>query len=305
MGISEFVLASAEKLYSLGHKLTVIRGRYKSNPKIFDLNSPGGIAKLAEYLSDGSDLTLNSPYTQLAAVYSCIQNKARNIAHMPKKIINKKTKKEIDPKHPINLVLRKPNPLFSGFELWEALVVAYDTHGEIFLYGENSISGYDVPGTLFVFSPSDVKEKIVNESLVGWEIKIGKGKMFFPVEIIAHDKYYNPSSSVRGLAPLKPLSITNKIKWGALRYNQKFFENDATPPIVYENEKIMKAEEIERFKDEIIYKRAGVNESHKGLLLHGGVKAKTLAQSMKDIQLLNVQNLTTEEICQVLGVPKS
>lgn len=302
--ITETVLGAVEKIYAFRKSFMQIAARYKTSTEIFDIRTPAGLAKFMNALSGGDTTKLTKPYQQISTINACIQSKARNIAHIPFKIVKAGTEKEIK-SGPIVDLFKSPNPYMTMTEIMEGLVITLDSKGEFFVLPD----GMDIariPLFMWLINPDDVKEnQDGNGAFIGWKVKIGKNYFPYEYEQLIHGKYFNPDDMRRGLSAFKALSQSLDIRWNAMRYTSKFFENDATPSFTLETEKVLDKQQVDEINDVLINKRQGVDKSHRGLLLHSGLSAKTISASNRDIQLLETLNMSDVEICGVLGVPQS
>jgi HK97 family phage portal protein len=251
-------------------------------------------------LTDDDELT--NAYKQLPTVYACINSKARNISNVPFRITRQGSDNILE-NVPITNLFENPNPYMSKYQFFESLVVNLESGGNYYIYPEGMING--VPINLWSFAYQYVSEIYNSGKFIGYKVRWGKNSMRFQIDELIHNMYYNPDSNVRGLSPMSSLSLPNDIKYNAMLYSKRFYENDATPPIVYEQDKPYTPTQKQQLKHELIESRKGVNKSHKALLLDDGWKAKSISLSTKDIQMLDTLKMTVNDVCMVFKVPKS
>ena len=89
----------------------------------------------------------------------------------------------------------------------------------------------------------------------------------------------------------------------AIRFNRRFFQNDATPGRVYLQSSLeltnAQAEEL-RLRWEKAYKDP--NRAHSIAILDRSAELKTLALSQREMEFIQAQRFTKEEICGAYGV---
>ena len=246
----------------------------------------------------GEKNTLTNPYKQLGIVYTCITRKARNIAGVPFNITRQGSSKVLGDQYPIVQLIKNPNPLMTFEDLIQALVVSLDTAGEWFVWpDDNKAQGF--PLAFWFINASKV---IARPN--GWEIKFDNEKRTLPFEEVAQGRYIDLDNLRRGLSPLSIIGKMGAVRYNAIAYTESFFENDATPTVTYETDKYMSPTQVAEFEQHL-EKRRGQKGWHKEMTLWNGLKANALAISNKDMQILEILGLTTDELLGVFGVPKS
>lgn len=249
-------------------------------------------------MAGGSKSKLTNAYKQLGIVYTCITRKARNIASVPFIITRQGSKKVLSDQYPIVKLFKNPNPEMTWEDMIQAFVISLDTKGEWFLWpDENKVAGF--PLAMWYINPEKVKERPE-----GWEVTIAKEKRTLPYEEVAQGKYIDIDNPKRGLSPISVVGKMGSVRYNAVAYTESFFENDATPTVTYETDKPMSPIQIAEFEKQL-ERRRGQKGWHKELTLWNGLKAHALNISNKDMQMLEILGLTTDELLGVFGVPKS
>ena len=248
----------------------------------------------------GDDLNIGDLYRLHPGVRAAIWAKARNVSQVPFKIYRLGSDVPLD-RVPITELFNTVNRYMSKYQLWEAIVISLDVYGEAFIQeGVEVVS--QVPTFLRVLNPGNVKEKIVGGQLVGWELK--RERITLPEEKVIHIKYWNPYNEIRGLSPLEALQTNVGADYSAMKYNQFFFKNDATPGTVYMTDQSLTDVQFQRIQDQLINSRSGQAHAHKALLLDNGLKADRNKPNNRDMEFIALRKHTLEEIAMVFGVPK-
>jgi len=249
---------------------------------------------------------LDRPYAQLPIVYACIRSRATNIAQVPLAFYPLDGDVQIE-RHPVIDLFRDVNPTLTGQQLLEGIETSLAINGNAFLVKDDVIRN-GLPIFLWLFNPTWVSFAYdKNKQWVGYWLKRGgQGeKQFIDKDRVIHFKYYNPYDELRGLSPMDAARVTFDTQWSALNYNQNFFKNDATPPLVLTHERQLNPKQKEELKSEFIEKRQGVEHAGRAMLLSGGLDAKTLAIPHVDVQFIEQMKFNREDICMIYKVPKS
>ncbi len=108
---------------------------------------------------------------------------------------------------------------------------------------------------------------------------------------------------IKGLSPLRyALRMTGAVANETQNYAANFFANAARPDYALTSEKPITDDQVKQLRDQIAEKHQGMN-SHKPMVLHGGMDIKTISLPVKDLQMLELRQFQVEEIARVFGVP--
>lgn len=297
MGVIDFLFSSVKNVQD---KYTKYFG---SKTKEYEsLFSDPTLKKIFENLG-GSKKKLTNDFKQLPIVYACINSKSRNIASVPWRFFRNNSDIELNDNDPIKILFSSPNAFMTENDLFYAMEAFLCSKGEFFFYPDIEDLYRGIPLNLWLFNPNDVKK---TENGEAWEVKLenGKKKLVIDNEDLFIGKYWNPDSMTRGLSPISSLALTDSIRFHAMAFQDNFFKNDATPPLVLKKETVAQERELKEFKAAIRARR-GAQNAGKEMILHGGWSVDTLTPSNKDIQVLKILEATTDEICAVFGVPKT
>ncbi|OCP05008.1 MULTISPECIES: phage portal protein [unclassified Ensifer] len=108
----------------------------------------------------------------------------------------------------------------------------------------------------------------------------------------------------RGLSPLRhALRITGASSIAMQEFSANFFANSARPDYALGTDQTLTKPQVDDLRDEIERKHQGVQNSHRPMLLHGGLKILPITMPMKDMELVALRHLQIEEIARIYGVP--
>jgi HK97 family phage portal protein len=109
---------------------------------------------------------------------------------------------------------------------------------------------------------------------------------------------------LRGMTPLR-FSLRNAggVALAAQEYAGRFFTNGARPDYALSTDQQLAAKKIEELQELIDERHRSVENAHRPMLLHSGLKLTSLQISNQDMQLLGQRQFQIEEIARAYGVP--
>ncbi|MBB3288167.1 MULTISPECIES: phage portal protein [unclassified Rhizobium] len=109
---------------------------------------------------------------------------------------------------------------------------------------------------------------------------------------------------LRGLSPLRhALRMTGASAIAMQEFAANFFANSARPDYALGTEQKFDEKQIKQLRAEIEEKHQGVGNSHRPMLLHGGLKILPITMPLKDMEMVATRQLQIEEIARIYGVP--
>lgn len=152
--------------------------------------------------------------------------------------------------------------------------IKHDEHGNVLGYRQEVITGGDV------------------------------GSVDFEPDEIIHFRLTSKGSGMYGLSPLISLIRVVDTDLKAQIYVAKYFENFGAPKALFKF-KNANAEQIRRNRLYLATQVAGVENSHRNLILEGDVEYQALSTGMRDTEVLKIRRFQRDEIFAVYGVPPS
>lgn len=278
-----------------------IKRLFGGRQKSFSLKE-GYLANLIAGYS--SDRDIAKPYPEHTAFFSAVRSKARNIAQVPFRLYRGDVEITDDTKDPMAVLFRLVNPYCSRYDLWESIVTCLEVWGEAFVIKDRETVN-NVPVALWPQLPEMIKERVYRNHLVAWELRReGAMVVLYPEEVI-HFKYYNPYNYFRGLSPILGGLIEEiKIDGKARAFNRRFFENDGALGTVFRTEQVLTDEQYRRLREQLIEGRTE-KQAFKAIIVDGGLDAKNIGASLKDMSFIELRKFAREEVAMVTGVPKA
>ncbi len=246
-------------------------------------------------------------YKRLSWVQIAIGNVASVAATTKLSVKRLEGEDEVDiPNHPFELLLDRPNPLMSRYELLEALTGFRLLTGQAFLW-LNRTSDAVAPSEMWVIPTSQI-EPVPDENLYlrGYMYDAGNGQPPIPLDLheIVHFKRWNPANPFVGLSGIEALATVAIGDMSMQKWNTNFFSKDnAKPPGALAFADPIADSDWDRLKDDINRQHGGVQR--RMMMLRnagkGGVEWINMAVSQKDMEFLSSRTFNRSEIFGMLA----
>lgn len=138
------------------------------------------------------------------------------------------------------------------------------------------------------------------DTIDGKNVKIN----YSPEEIVPF-KNPNPKNPIRGLSRIETLLRTIQTDINAEEFNRRFFMNNATPDTVFSTDQKLNTDQIARIESEMKKRFRGVQNSHKTMIMSGGLTAASLNTSQRDMEFLKQQQWTRDKLMAGFGNTKA
>jgi HK97 family phage portal protein len=291
--------------------------------------------QIIETISSRLRKELDDPYTQHPVVYACVKLILDNVSQVPFRIYTSDDKANgrerfleqrlrfengdyvaRDPSRndegitvidsgPIVELFDRPNPVQSGKQFWESVVLFLSYVGECDIVNTErdniaSLPEWLVPGPPQYFTPKPTNAMVP----VYWEYRYpGKQAKNLQTWELIRPRLVNPNDLRRGLSPLDPAQITLNMDWQSRLYNEAFFENDATLGGFFLAERPMKENKRKDWIKGFHKEHAGSVNAFKWSLLEGIKEVHPLTATPKDVQFSKLSAMSKEEIAMIFRVP--
>ncbi len=205
-------------------------------------------------------------------------------------------------------LLNQPNPDQRWNEFLEATVTCLDNDGRVHWLFDEMVGRR--PVSMYVFSGRDSKA-IVDKSgrvprLKGWTFKGADGEKFVAtLDEVVTFQIYNPRDRFGGLAPRVPGRLAIVSDYNASLFNAAMFANSCEPGTVLETEAPFEAVLDGQMRTSWQQRHAGPTNARKLAILWGGLKHKSVGQTLREMVYPDGKRLAREEICALLDVPPS
>jgi HK97 family phage portal protein len=207
------------------------------------------------------------------------------------------------PGHELELLLEKPSPFESGFDLSEGLTSFLELAGNGYWLAEGG-ENFRPPTELhnlkpWRMSPIPSKERLVS----GWVHNVEGREQTFEWERIVHFKYFSPVHDILGQGSIQPASQAAISDLYAQTFNKRFFQNGAQLHGVLTTPQQVGKDTADRIAREFNLKHQGAANAWKWRVLTHGLEAKGLTPTHVEMAFPELRRMSREEILVAIGVP--
>lgn len=241
-------------------------------------------------------------YKSIVWVYACVNAIANSISGCPIDVMDGTTVTGEKLFVPVN------NDIPTQAELIKRIFVYLETAGGCFLLlvrKKQVVVGVElIPPT--VIRPILAKNGI---DLLGWgryDLKSKRRIEVHSIKELLPLLYFDPDQAYVGLSPLKAARLSLEQHYSMMKWNAAYFKDGIRSDIIVKYKKRLKDEQRKDARKAIREYTHGTEQGHGVLLLDGSdydVEKGPGAISVKDLDFIDGQQLTREDICSVFGVP--
>jgi HK97 family phage portal protein len=250
---------------------------------------------------------VNDGYKKNGTVYGAINLIALNAAAVP--WVSYRTKQnderdELPRAHPLNQLLRRPNPKYGGARFFEQLVTYMHVSGKAFV---QKIMVNGRTRELWNLRPDAMELRKKDDPDSGWSYKPDPSKtpqLFEPEEILAL-YLLDPSTELDGLSPIEVAATTINQANFSREWNQAILENSGRPPGIIRSEDGLpvsdqsKREILNKFSD--LY--GGYKNAGRPIVLEGKLSWQRTGFTPGELEWLDGQRVADRNTAFTLGVP--
>lgn len=217
---------------------------------------------------------------------------------------------EIDD-HQFYELAARPNPVWTWRELLSFAQMHLDLCGRAFWRIEfNGLGG--APGAVWPLLPSKFSKLIVRKGTMeieGYEFYVQDGmtqssrKVIYSVEEIVDFRYSHPLDPFEGCSPIQQMAFTYDTDLAIRVYQRNFFQNSARPDLMFETDQPISQANADQFLARWNEKYQSVDQAWRPAVLGHGMKARVLNITNVDLMLIDLMNLTKQDILEAYRVP--
>lgn len=245
----------------------------------------------------------------VVAYFACRRNIAEDMALMPFRILKSEGRMRIaQPQDPLSKLLNlAPNPSMSAFSFRSTIIGHMLDTGTGFAHIQwNRMTGK--PVALWPVHPSRIRTTVraMPNGLYELEYWIMNRNGSETGPIPQSDMLKIPGFSddgVIGFSMFKVLMNSLATAWSTQNVTKNFFEHNATPGGILESTQNVGKEERQALMEHWAEHHEGPQNAGKVLVLGSGLTYKILAQNFKDADLVNLRQLTIQDIATGFRMP--
>lgn len=248
---------------------------------------------------------LDRSYNVHVWVYAACWAIASNLAGLEVKGYRKGNKGLWTPfeNHPWLPVLQRPNPYMSGYLLRELTFLGLELSGNAYWAIERDKDTNEV-FELWPLPSSQVRAVATKQRLIDHYIfRVNGIDVTYAYDEIVHFKYANPNSFIYGQGSLQAAKMAVASDIYAKVWNKTFFQNAARPDAVFEVDNTLSEDVRKRVMAQWNAMHRASDKRGKTAILEGGMKYKETNRTPKDLDFVELQKLSREEILAAFGVP--
>jgi len=233
----------------------------------------------------------------------------------PHQITRAMTAGEIVESGPWYELFKAPNPMLTPAQLWQATALQMNIRGAAFwkLEGrDGQAEENEIPREIWVHSPKGWEPTISEETKLidGWihTWTPPKGSPKKDVRTLAstlHFRHYNPDHPIKGLSPLKPLTIDLEQDFNASLFNLAFFKNGAHPGGYLISEKKVTPEQGKKLVEQFEERHKGTRKAWRPDIYSGGIKFVEARTNHRDMEFSKLKEMVRQAIWSAYRTPKS
>ena len=253
-------------------------------------------------------------YSENAIVFRCVNEIANNASRV--KINLFRGDQEID-NHPLLDLLYNPSPTMSQVEWFQAL------YSYLLIAGNNyilSVGGDNSPPTeLYNLRPDRIKIRAGTRAMPVAYDYVLKGQVVESYLVdqatgsskIKHIKLFNPLDDYYGMSPMGASSVDIDQHNLANKHNVNLLQNGARPSgaVIFnpkdETGGHVQLSDVQRnqLMNDVNQRFSGTGNAGKPMLLEGDFDWKEMGLSPKDMDFIQLKNMSAKDIALVYGVP--
>jgi HK97 family phage portal protein len=295
--------ASLRKMASYNQSLASSR-----DSSVYGYNTTAGFWETAE-LKEIGDGTANS------AVVACLNVLATSFAEPALQVVKRDQvfgDREVDYKHPVTELYRRPNEFMSSSLLSHYIVLSLNAHGDAFIFKNRNSNGKVVslvplmPGLVDV--RGNTSKLITHYEYYASQKNANSGEpvRIDPKDIIHIRQGIDPNDHRRGHAPLKSILRELLGDEAAGQYTTALLTNLAVPGVVLSPRNDAMGgptrDEAEAIAELYKQKFGGKNRGAP-MVLSGSMNVEVVSFSPDQMKLTELRKLPEERVSAVLGVP--
>jgi HK97 family phage portal protein len=285
---------------------TTIARLFRRGGTVF-VGTPLGTTSIGTGLVDSPHNYERMLRAHIGWVYKAVQRRAQDLAACDPVVQEKRGQDQfvtVDDAHPLASLLRRPNPLETGFEFRWRLQQIADLTGNAYVMKVPNLAGTKTV-ELWVLDTRCVRIVTDNDGLIQrYDYQMGTRTWSLDPKLVMHLRYPNPRSLIHGLSPLAAAAYEVDIDLLAKDHQRQFLKNNPSSRMVIEAEGMLLPETVQRLRESIMQHQMSGNQGAP-IVSQQGAKIKSLALAPQEINYLATRENIRDEILSIYGVPSS
>ena len=232
----------------------------------------------------------------LTAVFSAISLTADTIASLPCKAYQTDSFGQAQVLNPQPTWLTKPDPDLTAVAFWQAYITSMMLHGHGFarVYRD----GDTIVG-MAVLNPTEVEMKRGSDAKIEYTYK----RKPIAARDIKSTPYFLKPGEIRGTSPIRQLAQNLGLAIALETFTARFFGSGANPGLVLKTAGELSQNQVDDLARQIENRHAGLSQSHRPLVLQGGLETEKTTNANDQNQLIESRRMAIEDIARIYNTP--
>lgn len=249
-----------------------------------------------------------SGYQGNADVYACIREIATAARGIPIRAYRETgagEREPLDDGHPLQSILRMPNPRMSGSAFVEWLVSYHLLAGNAFIL-KGAPEGLRIARELYLLRPDTVKAIAGDTmgSVARYEYRPGAGRQVdYEPDMVCDFPFFNPLDELAGQPPMQAAVTGIDIGNRGRSWNYNLLGNSARPSGLLSTDQGLTQDQRDALQQAIDANFAGADNAGKIPVLEAGLTWQQTSMSPGEMEWGGMLTMSTRDICKVFNVP--
>ena len=241
---------------------------------------------------------------QSAAVWACCRLISESISALPAHVYEEqKGEGKLKAfRHPLyRLLTKSPNPLMTFPQWIQTTVLHLLLYGNAFTYPE-TFDGETI--ALYPFDPARMQitfDRVTGAMQYTYTDVTGKPKNYDPLSLL-HFRIFSLDGLI-GLSPVDFHRMTVDFESAAMGYAASLYRNGGRPSGVLEYPGPLKREQVDQIRENWNTIHTGEGAGVEVAILSNGTKYQAISLPLQQLEYIQQQKLSTEQIARIYGVP--
>ena len=274
--------------------------------------SPGsGGLWTSMFARGGSTGVAVSSYTSLgvSTAWACVKRLSEDDGKLPRRVMRRLPNGGVRPdyKHPLNKLLRAPNPWQTASQFWSYSTAWYALRGNAYIAIIRDEESGD-PVMLVPIAPDRCQIKIAPKNgLLYYNIShplFGDGRdVLISRDNVIHIRNSISFDGYTGISPIAAGQDVFGLGIAAQQHGAVVFRQGTNMAGVLKHPGKLNAEGRQFLRQELMDAHSGVQNMQKPMVLDEGMTFEPTSMTNEDAQLLQTRQFSVLEICRMFGVP--
>ena len=247
-----------------------------------------------------------SPYSalQVATAWACVKRLAEDNGKLPRQVRRRLSTGgyRVDPQHPLNRLLRKPNDWQTPSQCWNFMAAWLALRGNAYAVVKRGPAGE--PMSLVPVVPDQVSVLRSSNGLLYYQVNhptLPPGR--YHRDNIIHLRGAISVDGFTGISPIAAAQDVFGLGIATQQHGATLFRQGAQLKGYIKHPKTLSPEGKTYLTNEFDRENAGVQKAHRTTVLDEGMDFVSLSMSNDDAQFLQSRQFTVPEVCRMFGVP--